>query len=76
MAAPGSRTEQGNPLSPLTPLQLELLKLYSTELTTDELHELKRELGRYFAGKAIAAADRSWDQQGLADEDMDAWLNG
>lgn len=76
MAVPRPKTEQGDPLSPLAPLQLELPKLYSTDLTTDELHELKRELGRFFAGKAIAAADRSWDEQGLSDEDMDAWLNG
>ncbi len=73
---PTPRPEKADLLSPLTPLQLELLKLYSTELTAEELHELKRELGRYFAAKAVAAADRSWDEQGLTDKDMDAWLNG
>ena len=76
MAPPRTKTKQGAPLSPLTPLQLELLKLYSTELTSEELQELKQVLGRYFAGKAIASADRSWDKQGLSDEDMDLWLNG
>ena len=76
MATPNPKTDRGDPLSPLTPLQLELLKLYSTELTTEELRDLKQELGRYFAGKAIMAADQSWDSKGLSDEDMDVWLNG
>ena len=75
MSAPSPKS-RAEGLSPLTPLQLELLKLYSTELTTEELQDLKRELGRYFAAKAIAAADQSWDEQGLTNEDMDAWLNG
>lgn len=62
--------------APLSPLQLELLKLYSTEMTPAELRELKQELARYFAGKAIAAADQVWDERGLSNEDMDAFLDG
>jgi len=62
--------------TPLSPLQLELLKLYSTEMTSSELLELKRVLARYFATKATAAADQAWDERGLSNEDMDAWLHG
>jgi hypothetical protein len=62
--------------TPLNPLQLELLKLYSTEMTQAELLELKQELARYFAAKAIAVADQVWDERGLSNEDMDVWLNG
>ena len=69
-------TQTLSPQAPLSDLQLELLKLYSTDLTEEELLDLKRELARYFAGKAIASADRVWDERGLSNEDMDAWLDG
>lgn len=62
--------------TPLTSLQLELLKLYSTELTEEELREVKRELARHFAHKATESADRIWDQRGLSDEEMSRWLHG
>ncbi len=61
--------------APLSDLQLELLKLYSTDVTADDLIEVKRLLGRYFGRKAVRAADRAWDERGLTDEDMDAWLH-
>ena len=60
--------------TPLSSLQLELLKLYSTEVTPEELLEVKRLLGRYFGRKATQSADRVWDERGLTDEDMEAWL--
>jgi len=66
---------QSLPSSPLSALQLELLKLYSTKMTETELRDLKRELAHYFARKAIAAADRVWDEKGLSNEDMDEWLD-
>ena len=46
------------PSSPLSELQLELLKLYSTGVTPEELLEVKRLLGQYFGNKATEAADR------------------
>ncbi len=61
--------------APLSGLQLELLKLYSTELTREETLELKQLLARHFARKAVDSADRSWDEQQLSDQDMDAWLH-
>jgi hypothetical protein len=63
------------PSAPLSGLQLELLKLYSTEMTTEELLEVKQLLARYFARKAVESADQIWDQRQLTDEDMDAWLH-
>ncbi len=63
------------PSAPLTDLQLELLKLYSTELTAEELRQVRRLLGRYFGEKAIQAADGVWDERELTDEEMDAWLH-
>ena len=75
MADSTTRPMPIEPSAPLSDLQLELLKLYSTEVTSEELFEVKRLLGRYFGRKAIQSADRVWDQRGLTDQDMDAWLH-
>ena len=64
-----------NPAATLSDLQLELLELYSTDVTADDLLEVKRLLGRYFGRKAIRSADRVWDERGLTDGDMDTRLH-
>lgn len=70
-----TREIHSDPPTPLNDLQLELLKLYSTDVTAEDLLEVKRLLGQHFGQKAIQAADRAWDARGLTDEDMDAWLH-
>lgn len=60
---------------PLSNVQAELLKLYSTNLSTDELKELKTVLGKYFALKAAKEADKLWDNKKYSNETMDVWLN-
>ncbi len=59
---------------PLTNLQLELLKLYSTNLNQKDLLEIKRLLANYFAQRAIKGADKIWEEKGLSNEDMKKWL--
>jgi hypothetical protein len=59
----------------LSNLQLELLKLYSTNLAQSDLVEIKRILANYFAQKAISGADKIWDEKGLTNQDMKKWLN-
>jgi len=59
----------------LTNLQLELIKLYSTELESNELVELKQVLARFFAQKAIKEADQIWEDRNLTNHDLDSWLN-
>jgi virulence-associated protein VagC len=61
---------------PISNLQLELLKLYSTNLRGNELQELKTLLAGYFAKKAMDEADAIWEQQDLSKEEMTQWLNG
>ena len=75
MADSTTHQMHSKPPAPLSDLQLELLKLYSTDVTAEDLLEVKRLLGRYFGRKAIQAADRAWDARGLTDEGMDAWLH-
>jgi len=60
---------------PLSNVQEELLKLYSTNLSQEELKELKIVLGKYFARKATKEADKIWDEKKHSNETMDAWLN-
>ncbi len=60
---------------PLNNVQLELLKLYSTNLSAKDLEELKDVLARFYAEKAIVKANEIWNERGLTDTDMEHWLN-
>lgn len=58
----------------LSNLQMELLKLYSTNVQENDLMEIKKIMGSYFAQKAIKEADACWDKENLSDDVMDQWL--
>ncbi len=60
---------------PLSNVQLELLKLFATDLSEEDLQELKLMIARFFAERSIKMADQIWEEKGLTDEDMDKWLN-
>jgi hypothetical protein len=60
---------------PLSNVQLELLKLFSTNLDDKDIIELKDLLSGFYADKAIAKADAIWDEKRLDDREMDKWLN-
>jgi hypothetical protein len=60
---------------PLTNLQVELLQLYSLNLSDEELLAIKRLIARYFADKASDEMDRLWDKNKWTDETMDKWLS-
>lgn len=59
----------------LTNLQLEIIKLYATDLERQDLLDLKQQLAMFFAQKAINGVDKVWDDKKLTNADMDAWLN-
>jgi len=61
--------------APLSNLQLEILKLYSTDLSTTDLKELKNQLAEFYAKKSIENANKVWKEKKLTNEDMDKWLN-
>lgn len=61
---------------PLTNLQLELIKMFSFDLTDDQLLEVRHLLTRYFADKASDEMDELWDTNGWSNETMDNWLKG
>ena len=60
---------------PLTNLQLEILKVFSLQLTKDELLDVRRALARHFANRLTQRVDKIWQEKGLTTEDMDRWLN-
>ena len=56
-------------------IQLELLKLYSTDIKNSELLEIKNYLANFFAKKAISEADAIWESENFNNELMDKWLD-
>jgi hypothetical protein len=61
--------------SPLSNVQLELLKLYSTNLSEKDILELKDVLAKFYSEKSIELADTIWKQKGYTAEDMNSILN-
>jgi len=59
----------------LTNLQLEILKLFSYNISEEQLLEIKILLGNYFAQKATEFMDVIWDEKGLNEQDMINWTN-
>ncbi|MCW5199537.1 hypothetical protein VU05_02250 [Desulfobulbus sp. F1] len=59
----------------LSNVQLEPIKLYSTNLNEHELLELKSILVHHFSQKAINEADNIWQEKGMSVQTMDDWLN-
>ena len=56
-------------------IQLELLKLYSTNIQENELLDMKNYLAKFFAQKAVNKADAIWDVKGFDNNEMDKWLD-
>ncbi|MEL6649504.1 MAG: hypothetical protein AAFQ87_01740 [Bacteroidota bacterium] len=59
----------------LSPLQLELLKVYSFNPTEEELLEIKSFLGKFFAKRLTDSVGLAAKQQGITEEDLESWLN-
>ncbi len=64
-----------NLAAPLSNLQLEILKLYSTNMNVSELNELKNQLAEFYAKQSIENANRVWKEKELTNDEMDKWLN-
>jgi hypothetical protein len=59
---------------PLSNLQLELLKVFSHQLNDDEIGDLKKLLVQFFSQRAIDQANKTWDEKGWTDADVDRML--
>lgn len=56
-------------INPLSNLQREILKLYSQNITEEDLLAIRKLIARYFAEKAMDIADQVWDEKGMTQED-------
>jgi len=63
------------PHQPLSNLQLELLKLYTLDIPEQQLQEIKRLIGNYFAEQATKEMDSFWKRNALTAQDMVQWAN-
>lgn len=59
--------------APMNNLQLELLKIYGTGVSDEDLLTIKRMLAKYFMEKAINRADEIWEERGYTNELMQEW---
>lgn len=59
----------------LSPLQLELLKVYSFNPTEEELLEIKSYLGKFFAKRLSENVGLAAKKRGITEEDLENWLN-
>ncbi|MEM9831909.1 MAG: hypothetical protein AAF944_14805 [Bacteroidota bacterium] len=60
---------------PLSNLQIELLQLYSQDVSEEDLIAIKRLLAKYFADRASDEMDKLWEEKGWTNKTMDEWLN-
>jgi hypothetical protein len=61
--------------NPFTNLQLELLKIFSHDLSENELKEIKSLLQDYFSKKAIKEADEVWERDSWSEDKIKSILN-
>lgn len=59
----------------LSDLQLELLKVYSFQPEEEDLLEIKKMLGQYFAKKLRRKVDEAVANKGITQADLDQWIN-
>lgn len=59
----------------LSNIQLELIKLYQYPIDENQLMDIKKLLGTYFAKMATAKMDALWEKNNWSNETMNQWLN-
>ncbi|MCW5923410.1 MAG: hypothetical protein KIS77_13785 [Saprospiraceae bacterium] len=63
----------GAQTGPMSNLQLELLKLYSTNLSEQQLLDIKRILAAYFAEQIDREMTALWEEKGWDDSTIEKW---
>ncbi len=62
------------PNNQLSNVQIELLKLFATEMSEEDLQELREQLAQFYARKSVGKANEAWKEKGLTQEDMNKRL--
>ena len=63
------------PSTKFTPLQHQLLRLYSKNISEEDLIAIKNLIAGYFADKLQKKVDKAVEELGYTQEDFDAILN-
>lgn len=58
----------------ITNLQRELMKVFSYDVTKEELEDIRDMLSNYFAERATREMDKLWDERGWSNDTMEGWL--
>ena len=61
--------------APLSNVQSEMLKLFSSDIPEEHLIELKKVIADFLLEKARDKADKIWDKKGYSDEKLNNLLN-
>ena len=61
--------------APLSNVQLEMLKLFTSDIPEEHLAELKKVMANFLLEKARDKADKLWDEKGYSDEMLNKLLN-
>ncbi len=59
----------------LSNIQLELLKVFSFDLSEEQLKEIKDLLSKYFADKITNQMDKLFDDNNWGEEQVEKWSN-
>ncbi len=62
--------------SSLSNIQIELLKLFSTNLSENDMRELKEIIAVFYAQKSIEFANQAWLEKKVTNAEIESWLNG
>jgi hypothetical protein len=60
---------------PFTNVQLELLKVFSHQISDADLTALRAVLAQFFAQRAVEAADAAWEKNAWTDADVERLLH-
>ncbi len=61
--------------TPLSNVQLELLKVFSHQLSESDLIELRKMLALFFAQRLVNEADKTWEEKKWDNNEVDKILN-
>ncbi len=59
----------------LSPIQLELLKVYSFSPSNEDVLAIKEMLARYFSNKMINKIGQAAEENNISEEDLSNWLH-
>lgn len=61
--------------TPFSNIQQELLKMYTHQVSDEDLLNIRDIIGQYFAKRLSSLADKSWEKNNWTQQDMDDILN-